>query len=77
MYRLTFTAGSASNVAIMVAKNDSFHTAECKALIDAILSTREFDEIERRVDDASISDRERRIQGYQWAAKQFTEFLVQ
>ena len=59
----------------MVAKNDSFHTAECKALIDAILSTREFDEIERRVDDASYSDRERRIQGQEWAARQWTKFL--
>jgi hypothetical protein len=63
LYRLIASAGSASNVAIMVAKNESFHTVECKALIDAILSTREFDEIERRVDDASLSDRERRIQG--------------
>ena len=63
LYTLIVTVGSASNVAIMVAKNDSFHTAECKALIDAILSTREFDEIEKRVDDASFSDRERRIQG--------------
>jgi hypothetical protein len=63
LYTLIVTVGSASNVAIMVARNDSFHTAECTVLIDAILSTREFDEIEKRVDDASFSDRERRIQG--------------
>ena len=47
----------------MVAKDVSYQTAECKTLIAAVLSTREFDEIERRVDDASFSDRERRIQG--------------
>lgn len=61
----------------MVAKNDSFHTVECKALIDAILNTREFDEIERRVDDASYSDRERRIKGWRYSAKQLTKFLAQ
>ena len=75
MLHFIINAGSASNVAIMVAKDDSFQSVECKALIAAILSTREFDEIEQRVDDASFPDRERRIQGEQDTQRQFSHFL--
>ena len=57
------TIGSASNVAVMISKDESFQSADCEALIAAVLCTREFDEIEKRVDNESLSDRERRIQG--------------
>ena len=54
--------GSASNVAVMVGTEHSLQSADCKALISGILHTKEYDEIEQRVDDDS-SGREHRIQG--------------
>ena len=54
--------GSASNVAVMVGTEHTLQSADCKALISGILQTKEYDEIEQRIDDSS-SGREHRIQG--------------
>ena len=46
----------------MIGTERSLQSADCKALISGILHTKEYDEIEQRVDDDS-SGREHRIQG--------------
>ena len=60
---LITNSGAASTVAIMVACGGTLNSSYCQSLRSDILSTKEFDEVEQRVDHRSQTNRIEIIQG--------------